>query len=225
MNFVLKMFDGLGNFFSELSSRIEGLLSERNKIRFLWILIGILFVFGVADNRTAVEKIWASTGGQSAIFNEAGELVQASLNGAIAWISSLTLTIFFWVCEANLILGVRDPGEAHERFKEANQFRVEAADDSAPKSAEHYYSALMNGELFDIRIAKAVGVIAFVFDIAIQWQNREWNGSNIDIMISAVFALLMLVGTELLMVLTRVIKRRSYPAEPTQRMSRGGEWS
>ena len=213
MGFVLKAFDGLGSFFSGLSDRIEVLLSEKNKVRFLWILIGVLFVFGVADNRTAVVKIWEATTAKGVGFNEQGEMVKESLNAAVIWISSLTLTIFFWVCEANLILGWREPEEAHARFQEANQFRLDPASKGAPDAAEYYYNALMGGELFDIRVTKFVGVVAFAFDIAIQWQNRVWGGSNIDIMISLVHALLMLVGTELLMVLARVVRRRSYPGD------------
>jgi hypothetical protein len=215
MQFVLRAFDGVGSFFSEVSDRIELLLDEKNKIRFLWLLTGVLFVFGVADNRTAVAKIWEATTAQNIQFEETGELVKQSLNTVILWVASLALTVFFWVCEANLILGWREPEEAHARFQEANQFRLDAASSNAPDAAGFYYNALMSGELFDIRVAKVVGVVAFLFDIAIQWQNRIWGGSNVDIMISAVHALLMLVGTELLMVLIRVVRRRSYPSKAT----------
>lgn len=222
MNFVLNAFDGMGRFFGGLSDRIESLLDEKNKIRFLWILIGFLVAFGVADNRTAVVKIWEATSAQGVTFGASGERIEAQLNVIVAWVASLALTIFFWVCEANLILGWREPEEAHARFQEANQFRLDSASSNAPDAAEFYYSALMHGELFDIRVAKAVGIVAFLFDIAIQWQNRVWGGSNIDLMISAVHALLMLVGTELLMVLIRVVRRRSYPASSTKKASNQG---
>lgn len=219
MKFVFNVIDGIGDFFDALASRIKLLFSKKTRVRFLWILVGVVLVFGIADNRTAVMKILEATTGGGAQFNQAGELVEASVNGALVWIASFALTMFFLVCESNLILGFREPNEAHKRFQEANKFRVSSPSSGAPNAADHYYNALMNGELFDIYIARVVGVLAFVFDVAIQFQNRYWGGSALDTMISAGCAAWMLVGTELLILFVRVTEGYDYPGSQTQKKS------
>jgi hypothetical protein len=96
---------------------------------------------------------------------------------------------------------------------ESNKYRAQAPSENAPDSAAFFHSALMHGELFDIKIARAMGILAFGFDIAIQWQNRYWGDSGTEILISGMQALLMLVGMELLMVIIRVEQGTRYPAQ------------
>jgi len=214
MTRVWSAVDGVGDFLDQLGERMGVLLSKKGKIRVLWFCIVILLVAGVADNHTSVSRIWESLPSSGVQFDDAGRAIAGSasaLNPSLLTALSFLMTMFFFTCEANVLMGIREPNEAHKRLQAASKFRVQKPGADVPKAAGTYYSALMNGEMFDLRIAKVLGYVAFGLDLMFQFMNRDWAGNNISLIINLAVGLLMLVGTELLLVLIRVTRGYAYP--------------
>ena len=204
MKIIWSVTDTVAAVFKELAIRVEQLMSNEARIFLLWLLVGVLLIANIADNQTAVESIWKMTTAQAD---------DAQLFPLWKWVGSFALSMLFLICEGNLIMGFRDPDDAQPRFDNANAYRADKPSDDAPNSAEFFYSALMKGELFDIRLAQGIGVAVFLLDCFIQYHNRTWTpGDNGQMLVSLGHALLMLVGTELVMVMIRVMRNRNYRA-------------
>lgn len=209
MKVVWAVTDTIAAVFRELAERIEQLMSNQARIFLLWLVVGVLLIANIADNQTAVEAVWRMTTAQAD---------DAELFGLWKLTGAFVLSMLFIICEGNLIMGFRDPEDAQPRFDKANAFRTDKPSDNAPNSAEFFYSALMNGELFDIRLAQGIGVGVFLLDCFIQYHNRTWDtANNGQMLVSLGHALLMLVGTELAMVMIRVMKSRNYREPSTSR--------
>lgn len=207
--------DGLGDFIDDLGKRLDTLLSERGQIRVLWTFVAFLLAIGTQDNRASISRIWQMLPASGVIYDSAGQAIAGSaseMNGILLTVCSLAMTLLFFCCERNVILGFRRPDVAEKRFKEANRYRLQEVNKDAPTSAKFFWGALKKGEMTDLMMARAFGCIIFFVDAGFQFLNRDWDGNNAVIALNLVYGLAMLVGTEIMVILIQVAEGHKYGA-------------